>query len=204
MLAKKLEHYRGGDAIVLALPRGGVPVGFMLAGALKLPLDILLVRKIGAPGNPEVGLGAIVDGPDPQPFLNEDLLLRSGATDAHIEAEKARELAVMASRRRRYRGDRPALALKGRTVIIVDDGIATGGTVEAVLQALNGMGVAHRILAVPVAPPDVLERLKDQTDEIVCLLAPKDFRAVGLHYADFAQISDDEVIELLTSAGMSA
>jgi putative phosphoribosyl transferase len=185
--------------IVLALPRGGVPVAHEIARLLDAPLDILLVGKIGVPGYPEYAIGAVVDGKNPQRVINEDVLAYSGASPAYVEAQAVRELAEIERRRKVYLGERSPLCLKGRDVILVDDGIATGASVRAGLQALKQVGAARVTLAVPVAPKTVLEELRDEVDEIVCLHAPEHLRAVSLEYENFDQTSDGEVIELLNS-----
>jgi putative phosphoribosyl transferase len=187
------------DPVVLALPRGGVPVGFEVAKALGAPLDILLVRKIGAPRHEEYGIGALVDGASPQVVIDEVAAQMVGATPAYIEREVARQLAEIERRRAAYRSG-PPVPLAGRTLVVVDDGIATGGTVKAALKALAGVGAKHIVLAVPVAPADSLRELAGLCDRVVCLMSPEPFYAVGAHYADFAQTSDDEVIALLGEA----
>lgn len=199
-LARALLHLKEARPIVLGLPRGGVPVAFEVAAALAAPLDVVLVRKIGAPGQPELGLGAVVDGAEPQIVLNEELvqLVRPGR--AYLEAEERRQLAEIERRRALYRPDGAPLSLAGRTAIVVDDGIATGGTMKAVLLALKSAGVYRVALAVPVAPPDTLQELAPLADEVVCLMSPEPFYSVGSHYRDFAQTTDEEVIHLLARA----
>jgi predicted phosphoribosyltransferase len=199
-LALALMPVREEHPIVLALPRGGVPVAFEVAVALEAPLDVILVRKIGAPGHPELGLGAVVEGNPPQVFLNDDLVRLVEPDPAYLEAEKARQVAEIERQRRIYRRGRPLLDIAGRTVIVVDDGIATGGTVKAVLRAIAAAKPARRILAVPVAAEDSLAQLEPEADRIVCLATPDPFFAVGAHYHDFSQTTDDEVIELLERA----
>lgn len=196
-LGDALRRFKGARPLVLALPRGGVPVGFEVARALGADLDILLVRKIGAPGQPELGVGAIVDGATPQTVINEDMVRMTGASPDYLRAAAATELAELERRRRAYRGNTPATGMAGRTVIVVDDGIATGGTVRAALKGIALNQPEHVVLAVPVAPPDVLDALADACDEIVCLHSPSPFYAVGAHYVDFRQTSDAEVIALL-------
>ncbi len=199
-LAEALARYREGDPIVLALPRGGVPVGFEVASALNAPLDVLIVRKIGAPGHPELGIGAVIDGNEPHLVLNDDVIRQVGASAAYIEEEKRRQLAEIERRRRRYLGDRPAIPVAGRTAIVVDDGIATGGTVRAALRGIAGSNPARLVLAVPLAPADILADLAGDCDEVVCMATPEPFYAVGAHYRDFTQTEDDEVIRLLVQA----
>lgn len=180
----------------MALPRGGVPVAYEIAKLLDAPLDLLMVRKIGAPGHKELGIGAIVDGDDPQILVNEGtayLVLPPG----YFEEEARVQLKEIEERRRKYLAGRPPQPVAGRAVIAVDDGIATGGTVRIALRALRRAGAARVILAVPVAPADVLEALRDEADEIICLSTPEPFFAVGQHYADFAQTSDEEVVRLM-------
>jgi predicted phosphoribosyltransferase len=199
-LAQALLHLKESKPVVLALPRGGVPVAFEVAAALAAPLDVVLVRKIGAPGQPELGLGAVVDGASPKLVLNEELvqLVRPGR--AYLEAEEKRQLAEIERRRALYRPAGAPLSLAGRTAIVVDDGIATGGTMKAVLLALKNSSVGRLVLAVPVAPPDTLQELTPLADEVVCLMTPEPFYSVGSHYRDFAQTTDEEVIHLLARA----
>ena len=199
-LAAALAPYRESRPIVLALPRGGVPVGFEVAKALAAPLDVLLVRKIGAPGHEELGLGAVVDGHDPQLVLNEDLVRAVAPPAGYIKAEERRQLAEIERRRQHYVGDRSPIAVEGRTVIVVDDGIATGATVKAALRGLARNRPARLVLAVPVAPADSLEELSAECDELVCLAIPDPFYAVGPHYRNFRQTEDAEVVRLLDEA----
>jgi putative phosphoribosyl transferase len=199
-LAEALVREIPRDPVVLALPRGGVPLGLEIARRLRAPLDLLLVRKIGAPGNSEYGIGAVIEGPPPQRVIDEDARRYAGASDAYIEAETQRQIGVIAKRRELYLADRKSIALKDRNVIVVDDGIATGSTVRAALKGLRGMGVASVTLAVPVAPADVVETLKSEVDSLICLKALGDFRAVGDHYRDFGQLTDEEVIASLAEA----
>lgn len=206
---RKLAEAIGGTAIeqpvVLALPRGGVPVAYELARLMNAPLDVLLVRKIGAPSNKEYGIGAVVDGNPPQRVLDETMAAYSRATSEYIERETEKEIGEIARRRTSYLGDRKPIPVTGRNVILVDDGIATGNTVRAAIKALRAQKAASITLAVPVAPRDAIDRLKDEVDRIVCLATPSPFIAVGVHYADFTQVPDEEVRALLTrQAGMQS
>lgn len=186
--------------VVLALPRGGVPVAFEIARRLRAPLDLVLVRKIGTPGQPELAAGAVVDGDDPVLVLNDEVVAHAGITPAELEAAKRRELAEIERRRAFYFADRERPAVEGRTAIVVDDGIATGATMRAAMRALRRRGPAHLILAVPVAARDTIAALSREADRVVCLDAPAWFWAVGAHYSDFRQVSDEEVIRLLAEA----
>jgi len=199
-LARALLYLKPERPVVLALPRGGVPVAFQIAQELGAPLDVVLVRKIGAPGQPELGLGAVVDGEQPQVVLNEELIELVRPSRRYLEGEEKRELAEIERRRAVYRSERAPVALQGRTVIVVDDGIATGGTMKAVLQALAKVGAKRVVLAVPVAPSDALRDLAQLVDEVVCLMTPQPFYAVGAFYRDFTQTTDEEVIDLLARA----
>ncbi len=196
-LAGRLRHLRPEQPVVLALPRGGAPVGYEIAEALDAPLDIVLVRKIGAPRQPELALGAVVDGPSPQLVINEGLLAELGIEEAYIKAETARQLAEIERRREVYRGGRPPLPLAGRTVVVVDDGIATGATMRVALRAVRQAGAGRIVLAVPVGPADTIAELRAEADEIVCLDEPSPFIAVGAHYARFPQLEDEDVVSLL-------
>ena len=199
-LAQRLMARRYADPVVLALPRGGVPVGLEVARALHAPLDVLLVRKIGAPGQPELATAAIVDGAQPELVVNEEVVAATGMTRAEIDAEAQRQLREIERRRVAYVGSRAALPLAGRTVIVVDDGIATGTSVRAALRALRARQPARLVLAVPVAPADTLARLAPLVDEVVCPATPEPFIAIGLHYADFHQLEDREVVAAMDEA----
>lgn len=196
-LADALSRFHDGDTIVLALPRGGVPVAYEVAAALAAPLDVLFVRKIGVPGQEELALGAVVDGAHPQLVLNEQIVRIAAPPPGYVEREERRQLDEIERRRRLYRGDMAPVDITDKTVIVVDDGIATGATVKAALQGIGRSGPRRLVLAVPVAPAETLEELKALCDEIVCLATPEPFYAVGLHYRDFEQTSDEEVIRLL-------
>ena len=197
-LAETLATFRDEDPIILALPRGGVPVGFEVARSLGAPLDILLVRKIGAPYQPEYGIGAIAEG-GTRVIRSEDIEL-TGITTEQIEETVARETQELERRARAYRGDREPIPVEGRTVIVVDDGIATGGTAVAAGRVLRHRGAAKVVLAVPVGPPGSEIRLADEFDQVICLEQPHGFFGIGQFYVDFGQVSDDEVVELLTAA----
>lgn len=198
-LAAALQEHPFADPIVLALPRGGVPVGYEVAHTLHAPLDVLLVRKLGAPGYEEFGIGALVDGADPHVVLNEDAIEMLRVPPTYIEQETDRQLVEVERRRKLYCGNTKAAAVDGRTVIIVDDGVATGGTVLVAIKAIRDSSAERVVVAVPIAPPDTLAKLTREADEVVCLFSPTDFRAVGAHYTDFEQTSDAEVIELLAA-----
>lgn len=199
-LANELAKTKWPDPIVLALPRGGVPVAFEIAKALHAPLDILLVRKIGAPEHPEFGVGAVVDGNDPQLLLNDDALRMLGISSEYVEKEETRQLHEIERRRERYLGGRAAIPVEHRTAIVVDDGIATGSTAAVALKAVQKSGAARTVLAVPVAPLEVIQTLRAEADEVVCLSTPAPFDTVGSYYVDFEQTSDEEVVELLHAA----
>ena len=199
-LAQELVS-RGFDApVVFALPRGGVPVAAEVAEALGAPLDLILVRKIGAPRNPEVALAAIVEGDPPERVVNEEVMLRSGADVAYLERETERQTAEMKRRRERYIGNRARVDARGRTAIVVDDGLATGATMKAALIALRRWGAARVVVAVPVAPASEIPALHEFADEVVCLFADPQFRGVGGAYADFQQLTDEETIGYLRRA----
>jgi predicted phosphoribosyltransferase len=194
-LAVRLEYLSDEHPVVLGLPRGGVPVAAEVARALGAPLDVIVVRKLGMPFQPELGFGAIGEGG--VCLLDRDLVERArltGAEIAEVESEQNKELE---RRVRRYRGGRPLTPVDGRTVVIVDDGLATGGTASAAVHVARAMGARRIVLAVPVAPPETVRELEAEADEVVSLLTPDRFGAVGLWYEDFAQTSDDEVAALL-------
>ncbi len=186
--------------VVLALPRGGVPVAFAIARRLDAPLDLVLVRKIGAPGQPELAAGAVVDGDSPELVLNDEVVRHARLGEAELEAAKQRALAEIERRRAFYLGGRAPLPVAGRTAIVVDDGIATGATMRAAVRALRRRGPDSLVLAVPVAARDTIEALRGEADRVVCLDTPDWFRAVGAHYRDFRQTSDEEVKRPLDEA----
>jgi len=199
-LAAALMRFKAESPVVLAVPRGGVPVAYEVARALEAPLDIIVARKLGAPGHHELGLGAIVDGDHPQSVLNEDIIRELGVSAQYIQTEIETELKEIRRRQTAYRKGRPAAEVAGRTVIVIDDGIATGGSIRAALRGVKRMGPGKLVLAVPVAPPETIAAMGGEADEIVCLEAPEYFMAIGEFYDDFRQTRDDEVIELLEAA----
>jgi len=198
-LAEALRHYKGQGIVVLALPRGGVPVAAEVAAALYAPLDLLLVRKVGVPWQPELAMGAVIDGEEPITVRNEDIISLASVTDADFNAAAQSELAEIERRRKRYIGERPRPAIKDRVAIIIDDGIATGATVRAAIRGLKRKGPEKVVLAVPVAPPSTVDALREEVDELVCLEAPQMFRAISLYYREFSQVSDEEVTRILDS-----
>jgi predicted phosphoribosyltransferase len=198
-LVRLLLDYRAAtDAIVLALPRGGVPVGFEVAQALGLPLDVLVVRKLGLPGQPELAMGAIASGG--ALVLNEEVLRFADDREAALDQVRRREQLELERREKQYRGARPPLQMAGRTGILVDDGLATGATMEVAVRALRRLGARRIVVAVPVASREARDRIAAVADEVVCLEAPVFFSAVGQWYRDFGQTSDAEVGELLAKA----
>lgn len=200
LLALELKKFRSERPVIYTLPRGGVPVGAPIATALEAPLDLLLVRKIGAPGHEELAAASVVDGETPDIVLNEDVVRAFGMTPADIDAAAQLQLKEIERRRALYLKDRRPVPVEGCTAIVVDDGIATGTTVKAALQALRRRGPKRLVLAVPVAPHDMIAELRPLVDEIVCLQQPEPFHAIGAFYGDFHQVSDEEVTEMLASA----
>ncbi|MDG4648979.1 phosphoribosyltransferase family protein [Roseibacterium sp. SDUM158017] len=187
------------DPVVLALPRGGVPLGRIVADALGAPLDLVFVKKIGLPGQRELAAGALVDGASPQTLWNRQVLSLSGLSEADFEDEIAQLLDQIAERRRCYLAGRDPVPLKGRTAILVDDGIATGATVRVAVEAMRKAGVREVWVAVPVAPADIVPALEAEADRVICLRVPDPFYAVGAHYRDFGEVTDEDVIRLLGS-----
>lgn len=199
-LAKALDRFRREDVVVLALPRGGVAVAKEVAAHLNAPLDLLLVRKIGVPMQPELAMGAVIDGADPVVVRNDDVIRLAWISAGEFEEACQRELAEIERRRQRYLGGRPAVEITGRVAIIIDDGIATGATVRAAIGGLRRRNPRKIVLAVPVAPPETIASLRQEADEVVCLRQPAFFEAIGFYYADFRQLSDEDVIKSLAAS----
>ena len=199
-LAEVLRGMALADPVVLALPRGGVPVAAEVARALKAPLDLLLVRKIGAPSQPELAIAAVADGPEPDLEVDQTTLAYSGATMEHVRREMPYHLKEIERRRRLYLQGRAPLPVEGRTAVLIDDGIATGTTMRAAIKLLRKRRPARIVLAVPVAPAEEAAQLRAEVDDFVCLATPSFFGSVGAHYRDFDQTSDDEVVALMREA----
>lgn len=197
-LANRLLYLAKHDVVVLGLPRGGVPVAFEVAQTLKCPLDIIIVRKLGVPSQPELAMGAI--GEDDVRIIDSYITSLYRITDAELIAIEEKERTELMRRIQCFRGDLPRLSLKGKTVIIIDDGIATGSTARAACSIARAQGATHIVLAIPVAPPSTIAELRQDADEVVCLYTPESFLSIGLWYADFSQTSDNEVITLLHQA----
>lgn len=198
-LAAALEAYRGReDVVVLALPRGGVPVAFEVATALGAPLDVLIVRKLGVPGHEELAMGAIASGN--VQVLNRQIIAELGIRPETVQSVAEREAREIARREATYRGTRPMVPIAGRVAIVIDDGIATGATMRAAVQALRQLGAARVVVAAPTSARDSAERLRQEADEVVCLATPEPYYAVGLWYDHFEQTSDEEVKQLLAMA----
>ncbi len=196
-LAQALVRYEHDHPLILALPRGGVPVAAEVAARVHGDLDLVIARKIGVPSQPELAMGAVVDGPSPITVRNEDVIAMAGVTDAEFDAVRTRELAEISRRRQRYVGDRPPAKVEGRTVIVIDDGVATGATMRAALRAVRAQHPKKLVLAVPVAAADSLETLRAESDEVVCLGAHERFGAIGFFYRDFSAVPDEAVIEIM-------
>ena len=196
-LARALVKYKAHRPVVLALPRGGVPVAAEVAAALAAPLDLVLVRKIGVPSQPELAMGAVTDGGKPTIIRNREIIEACGISEREFDAVCKEELGEIERRRKRYLGDRARAEVKGEVVIVVDDGIATGATTLAAVRAIRERKPKELVLAVPVAPLDTIEKLRAEVDDIVCLETPGDLGAIGYFYRDFHQVSDDGVISTL-------
>jgi putative phosphoribosyl transferase len=196
-LAAALARYREQDPVILALPRGGVPVAAEVASALSAPLDLILVRKVGVPFEPELAMGAIVDGGDPLIVRNEDVIRYAGIGEADFKAGCEAEFAEIERRHERYLGSRERATVAGCTAIVIDDGVATGATARAALRATRMRKPKRLVLGVPVAPTESLVELRDEADDVVCLENYETFGAIGCYYSDFRQVRDEEVIEIL-------
>jgi putative phosphoribosyl transferase len=192
-LAARLTHWSGQDVVVLGLPRGGVPVAAEVALALAAPLDVIVVRKLGVPFQPELAMGAIGEGG--VRVLNTEVIRMTGVSPTELSVVEERQRAELDRRVRRFRGDRPAIPIEGKTVVVVDDGVATGSTAGAACEVARALGAAAVVLAVPVAPPDWTDRLAGVADEFVCVESSEPFFAIGEFYRDFSQTTDDEVVD---------
>jgi putative phosphoribosyl transferase len=196
-LAARLAKYKGQEAVLLALPRGGVPVAAETAAVLGAPIDLVLVRKIGVPSQPELAMGAIVDGEPPVVVRNDDVIRLAGVGERGFLAVCDKELAEIERRRRLYLGGRSRIGVKDRVAIVIDDGIATGATTRAALRAIRMRQPKKLILAVPVGPTDTIEAMREEADEVLCLEKHENFSAIGYFYDDFRQTTDQEVIDIL-------
>ncbi len=198
LLAQQLDTYRGWRAVVLGIPRGGIVVARELADALQADMDLMLAHKLGSPGQPELAMGSVTE--DGHLLLNEEVVAALGVDDAHIQQEKARQMAEIKRRTGLFRRARERVPLTGKTVIITDDGVATGATMRAGVIAARRRGAARVVVAVPVAPPDTAAALRTVADTVVCLATPEPFYGIGAFYADFHQIPDEEVLAALAAA----
>jgi predicted phosphoribosyltransferase len=196
-LAAALAAFKNDHPVILALPRGGVPVAAEICTVLGAPLDLILVRKIGVPVQPELAMGAVANGGTPVVIRNDEVIQIAGIEEAEFEAVCDRELAEIERRRQRYLGDRPRADITGRVVIVIDDGVATGATTRAALQAVRARRPSRLVLAVPVAPSEVMPALRANADQVICLEHYSMFGAIGAYYSDFRQVSDQEVIDIL-------
>ena len=202
LLAERLAAYTDrSDVVILALPRGGVPVAFEIAAVLHVPVDVMVVRKLGVPGHEELAMGAIASGG--VQVVNQEVVRHLGLSQAVLESVAATEYQELTRRERAYRGSHGAAIVEGRTVILVDDGLATGSTMRAAVAALRRRGPTRIVIAVPTAAPETCEELKTEVDEIVCATTPTPFYGVGQWYDDFSQTTDDEVRDLLEQAALS-
>lgn len=199
-LAAELKKIKREGVVVLALPRGGVGVAAEVARAYNVPIELLFVRKLGAPFNPELGVGAVVEGVPSQSFLNQDLIQVLKVSQDFLKEETSNQLEVIHRQQKKFRAGKERASVKGKSVILIDDGIATGATVQAALKALKSENPSRLTLAVPVAPIDIISELKNEVDEIVCLYSPQNFQAVGQFYREFPQLEDEEVKRLMAQS----
>jgi putative phosphoribosyl transferase len=197
LLGDALQPLKGQNVIVLAIPRGGVSVAKEAASAIGAPLDLVITRKIGAPGNPELAVGAVTQ--EGEVIANPELMKRLQITDDYLRNESVRQLGEIKSKMKKYRGNRPYPRLDGKTVVIVDDGVATGSTIQAAVRSVKRMNAAHIILAVPVAPQETISELSKIVDQVICLSTPEQFYAVGEFYREFEQVEDEKVREILST-----
>lgn len=200
LLGEALKEYKDTDCIVIAIPRGGVVVAYEVAVALNAALDVIVPRKIGAPGQPELAVGAVASWGDHQKIIDKDTTRMLGVSEEYISQEVDRQVAEINRRLETYRGTTEPPDVEGRTVMLVDDGVATGYTTRAAILALRHLDAEKIVLAVPVGPPDSIEALRHDVDEVVCLKTPVPFMAVGYWYRNFDQTTDDEVVDLLAKA----
>jgi len=201
LLAARLAELEMRDPVVLALPRGGVPVAAEVAKVLNAPLDLVIVRKVGAPGNPELAVAAIVDGNPPDVVLNREMVEAYGLQEEELADLIRQERPELERRRLAYRGARAPLSITGKTAILVDDGAATGTTIKVAVRALKRRSPRLIVIALPAAPPDTVAELSAEADRVVCLEQPAHFRALGYHYVSFPQLADDEVVAAMEDAG---
>jgi len=194
-LAKQLLDYRNKSPVVLAIPRGGVVVAYEVAKELNAPLDLIIPRKIGAPSDPELAIGAVTE--DGTTIINQQLVTILGVSTEYVELEKKRQIQEIKRRVSLYRGDAVPQSLEGKTVIIVDDGIATGFTMKAAIHSVRKQKPSSIVVAVPVGPPDTVEEMKKEVDKVICLITHEPFFAIGQFYSDFGQVSDEKVIQLM-------
>ncbi|MEM3382720.1 MAG: phosphoribosyltransferase [Nitrososphaerales archaeon] len=195
ILAEALSEYKNKDTIVLAIPRGGVVVAYEVAKALNAPLDLIIPRKIGAPDQPELAIGAVTE--DGTTILNQDIIQNLKVPEEYIKAEVKRQLEEIERRIKKYLGDKPRIPIRGKIVILIDDGVATGATIKAAIASIRKREPALIVLAIPVGPKDTIRELRKYTDKVVCLMMPEPFFAIGQFYENFDQISDEEVIQIL-------
>ncbi len=194
-LAEALSEYKDKNTIVLAIPRGGVVVAYEVAKALNAPLDLIIPRKIGAPSQPELAIGAVTE--DGTTILNQDIIQYLRVPDDYIKTEVKRQVEEIKRRIQRYLGDKPRLSIEGKVVILIDDGVATGATTRAAIASIRKRKPASIVLAIPVGPPDTVKELREDADKVICLMTPEPFFAIGQFYENFEQTSDEEVIQIL-------